>query len=218
MYIDIHTHNSNFEKDVLGVQNIFLQENNLEENYFSVGLHPWHISDDYANTIYKLKSIIDNKKLLAIGEIGLDKNVLTPLYHQEKALIMQLLYSEKYKLPVVLHIVKAYSEIVSIKLENKFQQPWIIHGFVKKIELANNLIDKGFYLSFGSSLMNDKSNTIKVFEKLDLSKLFLETDDNLEYSIKDIYRKAAEIKKISIENLKEQIFINFKKVFTHYNG
>lgn len=218
MYIDIHSHSSNVEDNVLKLQNIFLQSDELGNTYFSAGLHPWHISGDYSLIVFKLKSLVGNSKLLAIGEAGLDKNVVIPLTEQKRALEMQLHYSEKYKLPVILHIVKAYSDIIALRAENEYSQPWIVHGFVKSKELADQLIGKGFYLSLGASLMNENSSSVELIKNIDLSKVFFETDDNKDYSIVDIYRRAAQIRNIPLEDLIEQIENNFKKVFSSYDG
>ena len=216
MYIDIHTHKITNEKDVLQIQNVFLQDDNIVDEYFSIGLHPWHIVE--SNDISKLEYVIENKKLLAIGEVGLDKNIETSLLEQEIVLMEQLNISEQNKLPVILHIVKSYNEIVDLKLKGEYKETWIIHGFKKKIELANQLISHGFLLSFGASLMNEKSNSVEVIKHIDLSKVFLETDDKSEYSIKDIYKKVAEIRGISLDKLIKQIEINFKEVFKRYDG
>ena len=216
MYIDIHTHKITNEKDVLQIQNVFLQDDNIVDEYFSIGLHPWHIVE--SNDISKLEYVIENKKLLAIGEVGLDKNIETSLLEQEIVLMEQLNISEQNKLPVILHIVKSYNEIVDLKLKGEYKETWIIHGFQKKIELANQLISHGFLLSFGASLMNEKSNSVEVIKHIDLSKVFLETDDKSEYSIKDIYKKVAGIRGISLDKLIKQIENNFKEVFKRYDG
>jgi len=80
------------------------------------------------------------------------------------------------------------------------------------------LIDNGFYLSFGSSVMNEKSNSADVIRSIDVSQFFIETDDQKEYGIKEIYKRISEIKDLPLDELKDQIEQNFKKVFNRYNG
>ncbi|MCK5781444.1 MAG: TatD family hydrolase [Flavobacteriales bacterium] len=217
MYINVHSHIQESGKNNLVIKNVFVQSDEAIDGYFSMGLHPWHISHD-TSSIYRLKLELGNPKLLALGEIGLDKNVSISIDKQLDVLKLQLSYSENYKLPVILHIVKAYSEILELRKGKRYTQAWIVHGFVKKIELANQLIDKGFFISFGTALFNDNSSSINTFKKIDLTKVFLETDDNKDFSIDDLYKRAAEIRRISIEYLSAQIEDNFKKVFTRYNG
>ena len=218
MYIDIHTHNSSLEEDVLKIQNVYLSDEVLSESYFSVGLHPWHIPDNKLDVTDVFNSLVERDKLLAIGEIGLDKNIETSILDQLVFLHEQFIVSEQNNLPVILHIVKAFNEIIEFKSKWCYSQPMIIHGFNKKVELAKQLIDKGFYLSFGASVMKEKSNSIEVLRSIDVSKIFIETDDQTEYGIKEIYEKIAEIIELPLEELKAQIEQNFKKIFTRYNG
>ena len=218
MYIDIHTHNPQIEEDVLNIQNVYLNGDVLPKLYFSVGLHPWDINKSEIDVTFKLNEIVRDENLLSIGEIGLDKNIDVPLSEQSALLHEQLILSEQNNLPVILHIVKAFHEIIEVKAKWCYHQPWIIHGFNKKGELAKQLIDKGFYLSFGASVFNKKSNSADVLNSIDVSRIFIETDDQEEYGIKEIYKRISEIKGIPLEELKEQIENNFKKVFTKYNG
>jgi TatD DNase family protein len=218
MYIDIHTHNSSLEEDVLKIQNVYLSDEVLSESYFSVGLHPWHIPDNKLDVTDVFNSLVERDKLLAIGEIGLDKNIEISILDQLVFLHEQFIVSEQNNLPVILHIVKAFNEIIEFKSKWCYSQPMIIHGFNKKVELAKQLIDKGFYLSFGASVMKEKSNSIEVLRSIDVSKIFIETDDQTEYGIKEIYEKIAEIIELPLEELKAQIEQNFKKIFTRYNG
>ena len=216
MYIDIHSHNLTKADNILEIQNMFLQDERIVEGYFSVGLHPWHISEDSDIIVERIEGFTHQNGLLAIGEIGLDKNIDIPLIDQLSILNEQLFISENYKLPVILHIVKAYSEILKLRVENNFSQPWIIHGFVKKLELAKQMIDKGFYLSFGTALFKDNSNASVVFSKVDLSKVFLETDNNSDYTISEIYERAAIVKGVEVEEIVKQIENNFIEVFKKY--
>lgn len=216
MYIDIHTHSSLKEDGVLKVQNIYLDGDVLPQSYFSVGLHPWDIGEKDFNVTVELNKIFENKNLLAIGEIGLDKNIDVSISDQLVILKEQLVVSEQNGLPVILHVVKTFNEIIELK--TKYSKPWIIHGFNKKNELAKQLVGKGFYLSFGASVMNDKNNSADVLRSIDISRVFIETDDQEEFGIKEIYKRISEIKEITLEELEEQIELNFKRVFTRYDG
>ena len=218
MYIDIHSHNSSVEKNVLKIQNVFLGDDVSPESYFSVGLHPWHISENEIDVTSALNLISENKNFLALGEIGLDKNIEMPISNQVIFLHEQFIVSEQNNLPVILHVVKAFNEIIDFKSKWCYSQPMIIHGFNKKVELAKQLIDNGFYLSFGASVMKENSNSAEVIHSVDISKIFIETDDQSEYGIKEIYKRVSEIKEIPLDELKAQIEQNFKKVFNRYDG
>ena len=75
----------------------------------------------------------------------------------------------------------------------------VVHGFNKKQSIAEQLLENNFHLSFGKPLLYHLSlqNTLK---NTPLDKLFLETDD-ADFNLTELYEKAAELKKISPENL-----------------
>lgn len=86
--------------------------------------------------------------------------------------------------------------------------PVIIHGFNKKPELAKQLTQQGFVLSYGSALLKNH-NLAKSFLATD--DFLLETDDG-NHSISEIYQLVAEIKNCSVDELKELIFGNWYKL------
>lgn len=57
--------------------------------------------------------------------------------------------SETLGKPLILHIVKSFPEIIALKKQWKPAQPWIIHGFRGKPQLARELLAHGFHLSYG---------------------------------------------------------------------
>jgi TatD DNase family protein len=87
----------------------------------------------------------------------------------------------------------------------------IIHGFSKNEQTAKQLINSGFYLSFGKYLIrNPELKT--VFQSIPNDKFFLETD-TIEESLEEVYAVAANYKNIEIEEMKSIIKTNFDKVF-----
>ena len=84
-----------------------------------------------------------------MGEVGLDKAQGTPLDIQQKELLKWIEISENRELPLILHIVRAFPEIIALKKQLSPKQPWIIHGFRGKPQLASELLRHGFYLSIG---------------------------------------------------------------------
>ena len=105
----------------------------------------------------------------------------------------------------------AFDEVVKILKEQKFNLPVVFHGFTKNQIIANQLIKNGYFITFGKYLMENKEIT-EVFKNIDTSHFFLETD-NSNYQIKEIYKKAAELKKISENDLKTIVNQNFRKIF-----
>lgn len=189
-----------------GLENFSLQ--NID-NWLSAGIHPWYINEKLYNLqLKKLEGIAQNPVIKFIGECGLDRLKGAPLPLQEEIFIKQIRMAEDVKKPVIIHCVRCYNELISIKKIVRPRVPFIVHGFNTKIEIARQLLDKGFYLSLGGALLKEESNTLKVLNEIPLERLFLETDDK-DISIIDIYQKAAEIKSLSIEELEKIVFDNY---------
>ena len=87
----------------------------------------------------------------------------------------------------------------------------IIHGFSKNTLLAKQLLDNGFYLSFGKYLLRNPELK-SVFKAVPNDRFFLETD-TVDETIEEVYALAADYKGMTLEILQKQIAVNFEKVF-----
>ena len=112
--------------------------------------------------------------------------------------------------PLIIHCVKAFNETFQLLQQQRAQGPVIFHGFAKNSALAKQLVNKGYYLSFGKHLLTP-SGAI-TFKTIPLEYIFLETDDS-EIMIEEIYKTAASIKNIDITTLTQQITKNAQRVF-----
>lgn len=215
MYIDIHRHSSNPGKADVMLRNLYPKEVSEihQTNYYSVGLHPWHIdnSDIKTDMDVVLKASI-KKEVLAIGETGLDKGISTDIQTQREIFLQHIDISRETNKPMVVHCVKAYDELLKFRKESKHKQSWIIHWFNASPEIGKDLIRKNCYLSFGISLFKNISKAQRTFLDVPLENIFLETDD-ANVSIIEVYQKAAELKGISIEQLTLQMIKNFNTCF-----
>ena len=132
---------------------------------------------------------------------------------QKKIFISQLDLAVKFQKPVIVHCVKAYDELIEICSDYHSKIPLVIHGFNKSLQLAKQLIDKGFYISLNYSIFKKEGIDFCV---LPLEKLFLETDNSDSILIDEVYQKAAACFQIQEEDLKEKIYSNFTTLFnTH---
>lgn len=218
MLLNLHTHLLKKQADEQIIFNEIIpdSEQALEDfglqnvdNWLSAGIHPWYINEKLHNLqLKKLASVAKDPNIKFIGECGLDRLKGAPLPLQEEIFIKQIRIAEDVKKPVIIHCVKCYNELLSIKKIVRPRIPMIIHGFNTKIEIARQLLDKGFYLSLGGALLNEESNALKVLQEIPLEKLFLETDDK-DISIIDIYQKAAEVRGLTMAELEKVIFDNY---------
>ncbi|WP_026714853.1 TatD family hydrolase [Flavobacterium daejeonense] len=211
-YFNLHTHQFTNDAEILELVNQYPQEFDSSISNYSIGIHPLFIDENRLESDFQiLEQKISSPACLAIGECGLDKRSETAFEIQLKVLERQLLLAEKFQKPVVIHCVLAFQELVELKNRLKITTPIIIHGFSKKEQLAKQLLNNGFYLSFGKNLLRNPELEA-VFVKTSNDRFFLETD-MVEEGIREVYALAAKYKKISIEDLQQLISENVKTVF-----
>jgi TatD DNase family protein len=179
---------------------------------YSLGLHPWHITELNFETAIKL---LDNqaakKTLCAVGETGIDRAIAIPIETQVQVFKAQHQIAEKYRLPLIIHCVRAWSDLAALHKQLNPQIPWIFHGFNGSLQTAQQLVKLGCYLSFGPALLHH-TKVSEVFKQVPSNHLFLETDDSDE-KIESIYQKAAELRHICTDELKDIVYTNFIKAF-----
>ena len=202
-YYNIHTHHSSTNPDEKAIISIDIRNPRpLDPSlYYSAGIHPWYASEDLFNA---LQTITKQSNIVAIGEAGLDKLTPTPWELQKKLFLAQINLAENLEKPLIIHCVKAWPELLAIHKTSRPSVPWIIHGFRGKGELAHQLIQLGFYLSFGRHYQ-----TKAIYEAWNSKRLFVETDDK-EICIQKIYTSTSATLGISQEMLSEEILSNLQ--------
>jgi len=211
-YFNLHTHQFKNQEHILELVNQYPQEfDNVILNY-SIGIHPLFIDEKRLESDLE---ILEQKaglpECLAIGECGLDKRSETAFEIQLEVLEKQFLIAEKFRKPLVIHCVHAFQELVEMKNQLQITVPIIIHGFSKKEQLAKQLLNNGFYLSFGRYLLTNPELE-SVFNGVPENQFFLETDTS-DYTIEEVYALAAKYKKITVTELQQIISNNFNTVF-----
>jgi TatD DNase family protein len=211
MLYNLHTHSASGSPDVFEIVNSYPDEA-IDVPYFSTGIHPWYIDEDKVEehlAIIEQRLQLDN--CLAVGECGLDKRIEIPFNVQVKVFERQLLLAKQYQKPVILHLVAAFQELIQIKNMLQPGVPMIVHGYSKNAQQANQLLDNGFYLSFGKYLLRNPELS-EVFAGVPKDRFFLETD-TIEEGIADVYAKAALARNVDMEELKNNVAENFKNIF-----
>lgn len=184
------------------------------DGYFSLGIHPWFIELQNIDTAFQtIASYMHHIQLLAIGECGLDKCIDTAMDKQIDIFSQQIKLAEQIGKPIIVHCVRAFSELLQLKKHLAPTQPWIIHGFTGKPALAEQLLKHGCYLSFGKALLQANSQASMALLTTPNDRLFFETDA-ADAAIDTIYSAAAKIRGIDIASLRHQILTNFKQVFS----
>ncbi|MBE0393268.1 TatD family hydrolase [Flavobacterium sp. PL002] len=211
-YFNFHTHQYTNTDLITELVNQYPQEFDAGIPFYSIGIHPWYINEARIKSdLVIIESKLKENNCLAIGESGLDKRIEIPMDLQQQVFESQLLLAQKYNKPVVIHCVAAFQEVIDTKKRLKITVPMIIHGFSKSLQLAKQLVDNGFYLSFGKYLLrNPELET--VFITIPNDRFFLETD-TIEETIEDVYALAAKYKKTTVIEIQQLISTNFQTVF-----
>ena len=127
--------------------------------------------------------------------------------------LKQIELSEQIAKPLIIHAVRTYPDIISIRKETKAKQAWIIHGFQANEQSAEQLLrHNGIYLSLGDVLYKNERRASELMKVIPLNRLFLETDV-AERDIVEVYERAASLSGIEMEKLRNDIFNNFVKIF-----
>lgn len=142
--------------------------------YAAVGLHP--DAADEIDRIEEIRRLCDNKKVVAVGEIGLD-------YHyeehsrdiQKKAFEEQLKLAAELDMPVVIHSRDAWED--TMEFLRKYRPKGVMHCFSGSAETAHEIVRMGMYVGFtGVITFKNAKKALKALEAVPLDRLLVETD------------------------------------------
>lgn len=178
--------------------------------YGAIGFHPTELTDYSDAWISWLEEHINDNKIVAIGEIGLD-------YHyddadknrQVRVFKKQLELAEKYHKPVIIHSRDAIQD--TYNLLSNYKVKGSIHCYSGSLEMANEFIKLGFYIGVGGVCTFKNAKTIiNVIRNIDTAYILLETDSpylspepyrgkiNTPSNLPVIANKIAEIKGLDV--------------------
>ncbi len=200
--------------------------------YCTVGVHPEDVENFDINEVEKLAK---NKKVVAIGEIGLDYFYLKDLQPEEvekqkklqkNAFILQIDLANKLNLPIVVHSRDAMGDTLQILKEHTPTKESLLHCYSGSLESAQELIKLGFSFSFGGvTTFKNAKNVQEVVTNLPLQKIMLETDcpylapepfrgtRNEPQNVKYVADKIAKLKNTSYEEVVKVTTQNAKRLF-----
>lgn len=241
MFIDTHTH-LNSEQFAGNYQEIIggLQKNNVEavicvgydrdssdrafemaqrnkSVYCSLGVHPHDAISVKDDDYQRFTDLASNKKVVAIGEIGLDYHYnFSPTNVQRRVFAEQLKLARECGLPVIIHMREATEDMLEILKENKrcLSKGGVLHCFSGSVETAKQFIDMGLLISFGGAITYKNAvKAIDTISQIPLKHILLETDcpymspepfrgeTNEPKYIRFVAEKIARIKNISTEEV-----------------
>ena len=186
------------------------------------------VKDVESDTAKSLNIVNNNRKIVAIGEIGLD-------YYWNKenkdlqryAFIKQIELANKYNLPIVIHTREAVDDTIDI-LKNKIEatKKGVFHCCPLNRELVKQGLKMEFYISFaGPVTFKNSKNANEIIQMVPLDKMVIETDSpylapephrgtrNDSRNVRYIAEKIATVKEISLEDIAKITYKNAMKIF-----
>jgi TatD DNase family protein len=149
----------------------------FENMFATVAIHPHHAKSADKQTITQLKNLAKNKKVVAIGETGLDYHYefSTP-QQQRDSFLRHLEIAAELNLPVVIHSREAFDETLKI-LESNDAKKVVFHCFSGSVEQAKVVLDKGWHISLtGVVTFKNANKTREVAKYVPIDRLMIETD------------------------------------------
>lgn len=201
---------------------------NYEFIYAACGVHPHDVATMNSDDINRLKTMATHKKVVAIGEIGLDyyyDNVDREL--QKHWFKQQLILAQEVNLPVIIHSREASKDTFDLMSETKSERVGgVIHCFSGSLETAKKYVELGYFLGIGGVItFKNAKKLIEVVENIPLEYLLVETDApylapipyrgqrNDSRFIPPIIQRIAQIKNIDPTLVEDVTYENGKRLF-----
>jgi len=220
-YLDIHTHQRTRIEGAISIESLsvdeILSDSLKSDTLMTAGIHPWWLEDYTSDEIEKLKIKIQNLthqgRLWGLGETGIDRAYPEFLDQQINLFHWHWELAEKFYLPLIIHNVRAGSDLLGFLKNNPASTPWIFHDFRGNLELVQSLLKlhHDCFFSFGLSLDNSPQ-VRELLPQIPIEHIFLETDAQKHLDIHDIYLRGAEQLNLDLDFLKSQLWLNFKKL------
>ena len=198
--------------------------------YFTVGISPNDLSANWEQDVEKIEQIlieeVNNKKLVAVGEIGLDYHYDTDKEWQKKAFIKQIELANKYNKPIQIHTRDAVMDTIQILKEHPVNKKGIFHCCPFNRELIKEALKLGFYISVaGPVTFKNSKNAEEIVNMIPNDRILIETDSpylapephrgtrNNSKNVKFIAEKIASFKNVDISELARITYENANRIF-----
>lgn len=198
--------------------------------YGSLGVHPGGVGILTEEDMDFIKNNASHKKIVAIGEIGLDYHNMENYPSKEiqaKWFVRQMRLAKELKLPIIVHSRDAAKDTYDLMVEHNAKEiGGVIHCYSYSAEMAKNFLDLGYYIGIDGpvTFKNGRKNR-EVVEAVPLDRLVIETDSpyltpdpfrgqrNNSTYLKYVVEKIAEIKNVSSEEVERITYENALKLY-----
>lgn len=212
--------------DVEGIDRVAELCDRVDFIYGSVGVHP-HSASDMSNAVMdRIDCRLNDRKILAVGEIGLDYHYdFSPREVQKKWFAAQLELAAQRQVPVIIHDREAHGDMMDILRAHKNGLEGVMHCFSGSYETARECINLGLYIAFGGALTFKNAHNLQdVAARLPLERLLIETDcpymtpvphrgERNDPTLMHLtLNKLAELRQLPVEELAQVMMMNSKRM------
>ena len=203
--------------------------NQYPEIYAAIGFHPTDIDGVSDEDFDQVMSHIDDPKVVAVGEIGLDYHWVKDPAQREKQkewFIKQINFANEHKKPISIHNREAFEDCLKILKEHRPEYSGVMHCYSGSVELLKDVLNLGLYIGLDGPLTFTNAKTPKeVCEEVPLDKLLVETDSpylsphplrgtvNEPKNIALVIDEITRIKGLSKKHIMDVIYQNSCKLF-----
>jgi len=203
--------------------------NKYKNVYAAIGVHPSDIKKMKTDDFGKIEELINNSKVVAVGEIGLDyywEKDVEERKKQKDYFVRFINLANKHNLPVVIHSRDAINDTYEILNNNKVIRGGVMHCYPAGKEYVNRFVQLNFYFGIGGVVTFNNAKTLKeAVNAMPLDRIILETDSpyltpvpfrgtsNHSKYLPYIAKEVANLRNISLEIIEKQTCENFYKLF-----
>lgn len=195
--------------------------------YGAAGVHPDDVGELNEENFMRLRAILREEKMVAVGEIGLDYYWDNESHEVQKTwFIRQLELARELEMPVIIHSREAAADTLQIMKEHAGGLKGVIHCFSYSAEMAREYVKMGFFIGVGGVVTFKNSRKLKeVVEETPLEYLLLETDcpylapvpnrgkRNSSLNLVYVAEQIAELKQLSYDEVVEQTEKNARRLY-----
>lgn len=195
--------------------------------YGAAGVHPDDVGELNEENFMRLRAILREEKMVAVGEIGLDYYWDNESHEVQKTwFIRQLELARELEMPVIIHSREAAADTLQIMKEHARGLKGVIHCFSYSAEMAREYVKMGFFIGVGGVVTFKNSRKLKeVVEETPLEYLLLETDcpylapvpnrgkRNSSLNLVYVAEQIAELKQLSYDEVVEQTEKNARRLY-----
>lgn len=144
--------------------------------YAALGVHPHEAEETTEEDLAEIRKLYCNKKVVAVGEIGLDYHYdFSPREIQKEVFEKQLILANELDLPVIVHDRESHED--TMNLLKKHRPKGVVHCFSGSVEMAKEIVKLGMFIGLGGAVtFKNAKKPIEVAEYIPLEYLLLETD------------------------------------------